>query len=499
LVFLLALAAVSAVALSATTVSAATTTSQLTVRSQNSSGQTITGFHTVLYQAGEVIATGFTPVAFTLNDGQSYVVEAQSYGSCIFSHWSNSGTTSASTSISITSNTQITAVYNCSSSAPSSVTISSVDQNDKAIFGYYTVLYNSAGSVLATGFTPKTFQTTAGDSYRVRAESYGSCTFTSWSNGVTNDPLSFKAAAGSLSYTAVYDCTNTTPPTTSTVTVHSVNQNGTAITGFRTVLYSSSGAVVSEGFSPNTFTTTIGDTYGLRAESYGSCTFRNWSNGATSDPLTFTATSSAPTYVAVYNCGPSYLQQSCIAQGLGTSTSISCKLSSPVAAGQTILVESAVQPGSVIGDSMGDSYQLVGQSDFPGSTYVLEVFAATASQSGLLTVSIAGSGAFAALHVHILQGITGVEIVSNSSGVSTSASSGLFQPTKNSLIIATALISSNEGTFNTTVSAGPDYSLLTNGPSIADEYAISSGGLTSSQFGFQSAQDWGEVVVAFST
>jgi len=88
-------------------------TSKLTVTTQNTNGQTITGYYTVLYQGGSIVATGFSPVVFPLNNGETYTVQVQDYGSCHFDHWADTGSTSASRIISISSDTQITAVYNC--------------------------------------------------------------------------------------------------------------------------------------------------------------------------------------------------------------------------------------------------------------------------------------------------------------------------------------------------------------------------------------------------
>lgn len=88
----------------------------------------------------------------------------------------------------------------------------------------------------------------------------------------------------------------------SSVTVNSINQNGTTSLGHYTVLYSSNGSAISSGFTPDTFPTTAGTTYGISAESYGSCTFQEWSDGVMSDPRTFTATTSGLSFTAVYYC-----------------------------------------------------------------------------------------------------------------------------------------------------------------------------------------------------
>lgn len=277
---------------------ASSTSSQLTVTSKNTSGQVINGYYAVLYNSrGGVIGTGFTPVTFTVTDGASYSVKIDNFKSCSFSQWSD-GVTSNPRTISISSNTVLTAIYNCGTGTGSSVSVNSIDQNNNVISGYYVVLRDSAGSVITTGFTPKAFSTTSGSSYSIQASSYKSCIFSHWSNGVTSNPMSFTATSSPQSFTAVYNCGTVS----SSVTINSVNQNGSPISGYYVVLYNSAGGVLGTGFTTKTFPTTSGNSYSVRADSYGSCVFTHWSNGATSDPMPFTASSSAQTFTAVYNC-----------------------------------------------------------------------------------------------------------------------------------------------------------------------------------------------------
>jgi len=66
--------------------------SKLTVNTHDTTGTTITGYYTVLYQNGNQIATGFSPATFTLNNGQTYQVAVADYGKYVFDHWSD-GTT----------------------------------------------------------------------------------------------------------------------------------------------------------------------------------------------------------------------------------------------------------------------------------------------------------------------------------------------------------------------------------------------------------------------
>jgi hypothetical protein len=179
-------------------------TSNLTVASETTTGTPLTGYYTVLFQDGKIVAAGDTTATFTLTSGQSYVIQADSYGNCIFQHWSN-GQTTASMSISITSNTEIKAVYGCTTSSDSSFTVSSQGQNGVWMFGYYAIL-ESGGKVVGTGYTTQTFATNAGQSYTIQVANYGSCIFSHWSDGNTNNPREFPGARGAIGFTAVYSC-----------------------------------------------------------------------------------------------------------------------------------------------------------------------------------------------------------------------------------------------------------------------------------------------------
>jgi DNA-binding beta-propeller fold protein YncE len=164
--------------------------SLLTVNSVDTNGNALPGFYTVLYdQGGNQVDTGSTPAMFPLTAGQTYTVQADSYGSCYFDHWQDTGSSNSWRMVSITSDTQITAVYNCNipGASSSSVTLQAIDVNDNAtgnsIFGYYATIFGSNGNVLATGLLPVTFPTTAGESYTVQVDNYGSCVFEQWTSG----------------------------------------------------------------------------------------------------------------------------------------------------------------------------------------------------------------------------------------------------------------------------------------------------------------------------
>jgi len=96
----------------------------------------------------------------------------------------------------------------------------------------------------------------------------------------------------------------------STVTVSSVDQNGNALPGDYYVVFEAAfygpvydqSNVLTSGMTSSTFTTTAGSSYTLQVYDYRDCTFSHWSDGVSSDPMQFTATSGASSFTAVYYC-----------------------------------------------------------------------------------------------------------------------------------------------------------------------------------------------------
>ena len=215
--------------------------STLTVISGDMNGNVITGYYTVLYQGSSVVETGFSPATFTLNNSQNYTVQVQDYGTFVFDHWNDTGSTTRSKAVSISSSTQVVAIYrstvggvctpgavqscaascsgtsyctgstqtcssagqwgscsagscsctvgqcgvtSCKGTGQSSLTVSIRDPSNNALNGYYTVLYQN-GAVVSTGFSPATFSLTNGQQYTVEPQDYGSYAFDHWGTGST--------------------------------------------------------------------------------------------------------------------------------------------------------------------------------------------------------------------------------------------------------------------------------------------------------------------------
>ncbi len=80
------------------------------------------------------------------------------------------------------------------------------------------------------------------------------------------------------------------PPTTAPLTIQTEFSNGTQITGLYTVIENSGGTILQTGYSPLTYTATVGDTYQVQVDNYGNYVFTDWAGGSTSNPTTVTVT-----------------------------------------------------------------------------------------------------------------------------------------------------------------------------------------------------------------
>jgi hypothetical protein len=341
---LLLLASVMMVVPVSAALAAPTTTSTLTLNTQALNGTKITGLYSeLLNSAGKVAAKGYSPKAYTLTDGATYTVEADGYGSCSFDHWADTGSASYIRTISISSNTQITAVYNCggSSGGSASVTVKATDTNNNVLTGYFVQILNPSGNVVATGYTPQTFSNlVAGASYSVQVDGYQSCSFAHWSNGATSDPMTFTATT-SATFTALLKC-NTgggetgNGPGTITIYDHRIPAGywadcfaltcsnpldpscGDSCTGagasMWVVLYNAAGTVVASGFADENglvfYNLTAGATYYIYSSDCDLChgsthdvLFHNWGPGTGTNDIRPLPVIANGTYVdAWYTC-----------------------------------------------------------------------------------------------------------------------------------------------------------------------------------------------------
>src|SRR5574340_498538 len=69
------------------------------------------GMYTELRNSSGIVASGFSPATFVLNNGAQYTVGMGNFATDIFDHWADTGSTTNPRPISISSDTQLTAVY----------------------------------------------------------------------------------------------------------------------------------------------------------------------------------------------------------------------------------------------------------------------------------------------------------------------------------------------------------------------------------------------------
>jgi hypothetical protein len=290
-------------------------TSQLTIATQDTSGNILTGFYAVVNQSSTVVGTGFTPASFTLNEGQSYSVQVDNYGNCHFDHWLDTGSSAFSRTVSISSNTQYTAVMNCGSAGgagTSQLTVGTQDMNGNPISGYYTVL-NESSTIVATGFTPVSFALNDGQSYIIQVDHFGSCRFDHWLDTGSTTFSRTTSISSNTQYIAVMNCgSGVGTGSTLSLSVSAVNiATSQPINGMYVILFGQSGTVVATGFTNVTFQVVSGQVYMLQADNYGSCQFEYWQfppgtsgvSTSTSNPITFAAANSNETPEVVYSCG----------------------------------------------------------------------------------------------------------------------------------------------------------------------------------------------------
>jgi len=185
------------------------TASRVTVATQDSGGVSISGFYiSVLNQGGKAVASGFSTASFRVNNSQPYTVVVQDFGNYFFDHWLDTGSTNRYRSITITTNTTITAVYTNANSPPpgySSISVKTVNSAGAPLNGYLTTLSQN-GTVISQYFSPCSFTVANGQTYQVSVADYQGETFSHWSDGTTSrvHNVIMGGASTAVNLTAVY-------------------------------------------------------------------------------------------------------------------------------------------------------------------------------------------------------------------------------------------------------------------------------------------------------
>jgi hypothetical protein len=185
--------------------------SRVTVSAVDQDGNALNGYYAVLSQSGSQVGTGFTPATFQTTTGQSYAVHVSNYGSCSFTSWQDTGSTSSlRTLTSASSGLAYTAVYDCTNLPPvggsgtSTITVSTVNSTGTSISGYYIALWQN-GAQLKGCFSQCSFTVSNGQTYQLVASGYGSEAFSHWSGGTSGaSTVTTPSSGGTVSLKEVY-------------------------------------------------------------------------------------------------------------------------------------------------------------------------------------------------------------------------------------------------------------------------------------------------------
>jgi len=181
----------------------------LTINSANMTSFPQIGLYVTILDANStLIDFGWTPHAFTATEGLTYIVSAHDFEDLIFDHW-ESGSIQRERTITLTSDTEITAYYRSSSVPPPStfnLSVRSEDLIGNEIVGHATSI-ESLGTVVQTGFTPLTYLGQPNLIYTVTIEDFNGFIFDHWEDNSTDIPRTIVLNTD-LILTAFYNDTN---------------------------------------------------------------------------------------------------------------------------------------------------------------------------------------------------------------------------------------------------------------------------------------------------
>jgi hypothetical protein len=160
------------------------------------------------------------------------------------------------------------------------ITVQSIGANGLPLAGMWTVI-SSGGNVVASGFTPMTFQGNLGQHYSVRVSNYMSYYFSHWGNGSTSSTTSLTVNVPTT-LVAYYASVQQ-----HSITVQSVTTSGATLNGMYTVVRSN-GNIVATGFTPLVFYGTQGSQYTVTVANYKSDVFSHWTSLSTNPTITVT-------------------------------------------------------------------------------------------------------------------------------------------------------------------------------------------------------------------
>jgi hypothetical protein len=289
------------------------TTATITVTSAYNDGKGLTGMYIVLQQNGNTIATGFTPVTFNVNLGQSYMIIANDYINAYFNHWSD-GTQSRSIFMTVINpSNSLQAIYTTTPQpapsgqpgSPDSVTVTSSYLDKSTLNGMYAELRLN-GNTVASGFTPMTFVNLAPARYQVVMYSGQGIYMRHFSDGTLIRYEYVIPGPSPITLNAMYE--KVPSASAAPLNVNALDTSGNAVNGLwmaltppgQTAPYTAS----FTGASDVPFVVFNGQTYTITMGSFGIYQFDHWKdNGSTNPVRQFAMNGISTNNVAIYRLG----------------------------------------------------------------------------------------------------------------------------------------------------------------------------------------------------
>jgi hypothetical protein len=168
------------------------------------------------------------------------------------------------------------------------LTVKSDNTEGTPILGLWTVIQSTNGSVVTSGYTTQVHTVRSGAGYLVSVSNYGSFVFDHWDNGGTN-PVRTLTVTQETTLTAYFRSIQ--PIQKQTLAVRSLTLSGASIEGLWTVIQSG-GNTIATGFTPLSYSGTVGTKYTASVSNYGNYVFDHWDDGTTNPARTVTLTQS---------------------------------------------------------------------------------------------------------------------------------------------------------------------------------------------------------------
>jgi hypothetical protein len=196
------------------------------------------------------------------------------------------------------------------------IEVDAQDQSGNSLSGLYATVYNSARSIVATGYTPLYVEVSSGGTYYVDYDNYGSDYLTSVGYYPTVTAYSVAGWGGeatinvpSSGIAIVNGIYGTNPGCSCNLNVASRTLSSSSITGFYMQLYNDN-TNIANGWTPVTFGGLSSGTYTVYANNYCNIsthqqfTFSRWGDGSTStgDTVSVSHDVSIVAYYQVTSC-----------------------------------------------------------------------------------------------------------------------------------------------------------------------------------------------------